>query len=1151
MLKAYNQIQDLDEETLASDPEFLADAYMFLNEREGVEGILAPEEVYDRFMEHMRFHDTNEVTTLRDLEYAQNASIEGKQNFARLIDAYDKVDTNMSWKMVGDYAESIARAPSTYIGLASGMTGKAAGVAATQVAKLGVRQLLSKAAAKAAASSAVGRAAIAEGSIGLVQGGLGEATRVTTGAQDEFTGVRTAVTGVGNALGAGLLTGGLQLLGTKPVADAVRKAADTVGLKKVSSKIKPEIFNREARQRAADELLAKSELAETARAKEASESSKNTLKKADPEEVKKIKEKINAIDPNMVAAGRRLKKDMMPGETMEAALGSEVTENIMAAAIRVIKKLNVKEGQPIAEAVSIMMRKGDIDEIASVSAIMEEHNITLDQFSYVYAAEMSEAGRKLQQSGQIRKVFDAFKPRRLMSPEELEVDNMLRNMDELNQVGVSAISREDALNLSAVQDKTRVKKALDNLYKSSQDLDRMGISFMTAQPATTMRNNQGGLFRTAIDATTRVMDNAIEKVGNNLSPILPKTGEFLLKTTPLEQKRYIQRKMIIEYGVEQATDIMRQAEANPKILNALFNKYGGRSVQASKSIFSGSLDTTKYLFNQAEARMVRQLFKKNFPNEAEVLFREQADLASVVGKETPMTWAGRKINILNTESDNFFKTGILAASLKRRLADKGIDFNSVIADGRFGNIPDDIREAAIKDAYEFTYQSGFRGTDIGSKVARGAINLQRQVPFLVSAFMPFPRFVANQLKFQHDHMPIIGAIIPAFKGKEAFREALPKQLAGLTLLGTAYAWRIKQGDDAEWFEIKKSEDYYINGKAIYGPLAPFMVVADMIYRAHRGTSPENYIKYYSKAWAEATIGSTFRTGAGLQLLDTIINDDLFGGEKDMLEIVGNVLGRYTIPAGIVKDVYGQYDPDSRLIPATNTGEEESYFDYLYKVGTRNLPDFPLATWSNNTISSRDYDEPAVSPFQTGPLKSIHPVEKQLFGFTTMRKNKLQKEMARLGIMYSDLYKRPSNDRVDFYTRQELSSNRKNSYNLEKALTLLINSPEYKTLGPARQRGRLYDLAGTTKTGALNVAKTRLDMEANRRGMPYSVTTMQAWNDLDRNQQAQVNEIFEETYGDDPMFKDKKIEDVFRETIVDADGNYINVLQWGVSLGKTL
>mgnify|MGYP003644391655 FL=1 len=1123
MLKAYNQIQDLDEETLASDKEFLSDAYMFLQEREGVKGILAPEEVYDRFMEHMRFHDTNEVTTIRDLEYAQNASLEGKQNFARLIDAYDKVDTDMSWKMVGDYAEGIARAPSTILGLVSGGTGKAAGIAATQVAKLGVRQLLKK-----AATSAIGRAAIVEGTIGAGQGALGEATRVTVGAQEEFTGVRTAVSGIGNALGAGLLTGAVQ------------------GAGKLLPKTK---LNREARQRTADELLYKSELAETARAKKASASSKNTLKNANPDKVKKLREKINAIDPNMTAIGRRLKKEKGPGETMEAALGSEVTENIMAAAIRVIDLLDVKEGQPITEAVAIALRNGDLSlggDLSKVSAIMDEHNITLDQFAYIYAAELSEAGRKLQQSGQIKTVFSAVQPRSMMSPEELQVDNLLRDMDELNQAGVSGVSRQDAKAFVDGQDKSRVKAAVDNLYKNAQDLDRMGISFMTAQPATTMRNNEGGAFRTVIDATTRVMDNAVDKVGNAVSSSMPKTGELLLKTTPEQQKVFVQKKVIEEYGVDEGLRIIEQAADNPAILKSLFEKYG-RSQQATKSIFSGAGDTSKYLFNQAEARMIRQLFKKNFPNEAEVLFREQADLVANTGKESPMAWAGRKINILNTASDNFFKQGILAASIKRRLADAGIDLNDVIVNGRFGNIPDNIRTAAIKDAYEFTYQSGFRGKGLGSKAARFGIELQQKVPFLVSAFMPFPRFIANQLKFQHDHMPFIGMVIPTLtRGKEGFREALPKQMTGVAMLGTALAWRAKQGENAEWFEIKKSEDYYINGKAIYGPMAPFMVVADIMYRMYNDKAkiPENYIKYYSKALAEATIGSTFRTGAGLQLMDSLLNDDILSGEKDVLKIVGNVLGRYTIPGGVAKDLYSQFDPQSRLIPATNTGEEEPWWDFVYKVATRNLPDLPLASWSNNTISNRDYDEPAVSPFQTGPLKSINPIEKQLFGFTTIRKNKLQKEMSRLGMMYNDLYRRPGDDRIDFYTRQELSRGGKSSYNLEKNLTILIDSPDYKKAGPAMQKEKLTDLANIIKQSATKVAKARLDKEARRQGKPYSRTTLDAWNELSKNEQAVANELYQEQFG-----TDKEIGDDMDKTIQDVDGNDINVLVWGVSVGS--
>ncbi len=129
--------------------------------------------------------------------------------------------------------------------------------------------------------------------------------------------------------------------------------------------------------------------------------------------------------------------------------------------------------------------------------------------------------------------------------------------------------------------------------------------------------------------------------------------------------------------------------------------------------------------------------------------------------------------------------------------------------------------------------------------------------------------------------------------------------------------------------------------------------------------------------------------------------------------------------------------------------------------------------------------------------------------------------------------------------------------MERALTTLINSPAYKTYGPARQRAELAKLAGKMKEGALAVAKARLDREANRRGKPYSVTTMAAWNDLSRREQAQVNELFADTYGNpdselyDPFYENKRIEDVMNETLQDSDGNDINALVWAVGLGKRL
>ena len=92
MRKPYTKVETLDRHTLALDKDFINDASLFLRGRLRDEEVKTPYEIYDTFMEHMRYHDVNEVTTLRDLEYAQRASPEEKEAFGRLIDAYDKVD---------------------------------------------------------------------------------------------------------------------------------------------------------------------------------------------------------------------------------------------------------------------------------------------------------------------------------------------------------------------------------------------------------------------------------------------------------------------------------------------------------------------------------------------------------------------------------------------------------------------------------------------------------------------------------------------------------------------------------------------------------------------------------------------------------------------------------------------------------------------------------------------------------------------------------------------------------------------------------------------------------------------------------------------------------------------------------------------------
>ena len=67
MYKDYNAYDkdDLTKENLLNDADFINDAGEFLETRRN-QTLTDPEEIYDEFMEHMRYSDTNELTTIGD-----------------------------------------------------------------------------------------------------------------------------------------------------------------------------------------------------------------------------------------------------------------------------------------------------------------------------------------------------------------------------------------------------------------------------------------------------------------------------------------------------------------------------------------------------------------------------------------------------------------------------------------------------------------------------------------------------------------------------------------------------------------------------------------------------------------------------------------------------------------------------------------------------------------------------------------------------------------------------------------------------------------------------------------------------------------------------------------------------------------------------
>ena len=469
-----------------------------------------------------------------------------------------------------------------------------------------------------------------------------------------------------------------------------------------------------------------------------------------------------------------------------------------------------------------------------------------------------------------------------------------------------------------------------------------------------------------------------------------------------------------------------------------------------------------------------------------------------------------------------------------------MDLYDLIRKGELNTIKEDVLQESVKDAYEFTYQSSFNGDDLLSRTTRGFLQKHRELPFLISSFMPFPRFIANQLKFTYQHAPLIGLLpldrigskLPSRTVGQLIQEKLPKQLTGATMMMAAYQWRSMQGEDTNWYEFKTNDGKIVDGRPVYGPFAPFMLVADIIYRHNNGTPPESLIPTMRDSM-QAMLGSTFRTGMGLYALDKLyqdMSDQRFA--KAAGETLGNVLNTFTLPAAIVRDFYGPTSEAARMIPETRQGDYGvNMFEIIYNVAAaragRSLPPGVL-----------DGPRPARSPFQTGPLRSVNPIEKQLFGFGKREaKNLLQEEMSYLGLSPYDLYKRDRNETLDMYTRQELSRD-DGVLNLNERMEEVIRSKKYRDESIEGKRLMLATSTRNIIKQAKARATTRIEKDASRKGLAYTTLDVTTWENTPRRIKALVAAKYRE-YSDNSIMDD-------RDMTVALRGRDVNVLRWALS-----
>ena len=139
----------------------------YMIDRRGVQyRDLEPEEVVDDFVEHMRFFNTNLISTGGEVRYITNASDEEKTRAAEAYELYDQLGSVFSndgffgaVEGVGEYIQAAATDPSNYLGLLTGGIGKAGAIGVTAGSRALVRQAARDAGERALASGATRAAA--------------------------------------------------------------------------------------------------------------------------------------------------------------------------------------------------------------------------------------------------------------------------------------------------------------------------------------------------------------------------------------------------------------------------------------------------------------------------------------------------------------------------------------------------------------------------------------------------------------------------------------------------------------------------------------------------------------------------------------------------------------------------------------------------------------------------------------------------------------------------------------------------------------------------------------------------------------------------------------------------------------------------------
>lgn len=962
---------------------------------------LGPQGLADKFIDHMRYQETNEMTVAKDLYFAKSAKEEdpeGLQAFGRLMMAWDNSEGAGTGILDGaaDYFMAFATSPSTIATVATaglgGPVSKVISGGAKKAGQLTLRQTLldglvketakgvvrDKVAAnaikesmkKAAVKGAVRGAAI-EGAIG---GGMAygqeDVREEAVEGYEKDMGKVVAATALSSAIGGGL--------GAFARTQSIKKQNQAIDLLagQTARIKKSELLAAKEAEKALGE--AKKAAKGTPKSKEFEALQKRTttlvelLKKKEAGKVSKFKK---ALDEDMVEAGKEVASKVF-GDTGDEFVTARFTAGTMkrvaAATLEVSEKLkfNLADDVRISQKVSDALRSGQISS-SDLTSIRKKYGLGRGDFSLMFLSDMSEAGRTLNIASQISKGLSKDQAEEAAKRATLDIKSVLDNLDSFAREGITSPADESLADMAR-------QLTSGNVVGALREADSFRIGMMTTQLATTMAN----------------VGSSIGRIGTDMS------DQFFL------------------------------------------------NLVQGKNPFRGTLDVVKGLtWGKEEAHVARILAEMDPESPIAKMFHDVSRVETETGSSSILSRTVRLFNFANNLIDTQFKEAVMYSSLQRQIRDSGDSalkgtFDNFLRKGTgLEALPPEMVEKARRDALSFSYQWGYEGSeDWFGKGARGLITANKKYPFLISAGagIPFPRFLANQIQYVHRHMPtgLANGLWEKVTGQASTtmfstNEKIAQGMTGSLLLLGAIGMRLQADEDTNYDElIDPTSGDTINIKRAFGPYLPHLFVGDLIAKKMKGIeSPKSSFENANEVLEMLTSLSTY--GYGNPTLDILRNYAETGEINEAgNKWLGDIVASLTMPAATLRDVQAQFNPASAPSPYTrdlnldagDDGEGSGIFSsQLMQRALRFLPDYE---WTQIAASfNGKTDIPLYDGFSSEPVMKVNPISSQLFGVDTKpKRNALETEMLKLNIkpyqiIGSKTFKNPN---VDVVVR-ELSS----------------------------------------------------------------------------------------------------------------------------------